>query len=722
MAAEILVKFLGDAKPLEAAAAHAESKLKGVSTAGIAGVAGVAAAAVGIGGALIGVGRQFETAYDGLRVKTGETGAALKGLEDSTKNVFKGTPASLATVTEAIGTLHQKLGLTGKPLEELSGQMISLSRITKTDLKENMDALTGSFQNWNVKAEDQKGMMNEFFRASQASGVSVAELATKTTESGVVLRQFGFDIHQSAALTATMAKAGVDIGEVMPAMGKALATAGKHGYDAGQMFKDTFEKIKGAGSETEAAGEAIDVFGAKAGPKLAAMIREGKLSYEDMLKTMTSGGDTIAAAGKDTAHFSGAWTKLTHEVLVAVEPIATKMFLALDNGLKMIIPPAKEAIHFISAFADQLIHSDGFKNALEQIAGFFRSAFEEIKLIISTVVSWIREHWSTIKDVFFISFEVIKTAIKDAVVAFKSIYDVLKSVFDFITSHKELMIGLAVAVGTVLVAALVSWAVSAAAAAAASIAAGVAAAAAWIAAAAPAVALVAAIAAVVAAVLYAYNHFQWFHELVDAIGRFIRDVIWPILLRLGDILITIVAAYIKIVIEYIKLWWEALQTLWQVAKVVFDSIKDAVTGFIDLFSGIGRKLASAGAGMWDWIKDTFKSAINGLIDLWNGFHIPSKHFDIGIPGVPSFDTPDIRLPQLPRLAKGGLATSAMLAVIGDTIGDSEIVSPTKMMRQIVREESGGGSSVNIGTVNLGLQSTPADLVRELSWYAKQTRH
>ena len=236
--------------------------------------AGIAAAGLG----LFEIGSSFDEAFDNIRIGTGATGPALEALQADMKAVAGTVPASFGDAGKAITVFSQKLGLTGAPLQTLSSQVLELSRMTGTDLGGNLTAITDVFNNFGVGAGEQSGKLDLLFRASQASGVSVAELAGTMSGAGVVLREVGLSFDQSAGFLATLAKAGVDAGDVMPALSKSLATAAKQGKDASSVFTETFNAIKGAPSDVAGAGIALDVFGAKAGPKLAALIREGKLS------------------------------------------------------------------------------------------------------------------------------------------------------------------------------------------------------------------------------------------------------------------------------------------------------------------------------------------------------------------------------------------------------------------------------------------------------------
>ena len=249
-----------------------QKMLQGAQFAGAAMLAGAAA----VGAALYGIGEQFDAAFDHIRIGTGATGDVLEGLKGDMKKIASEVPTSFGDAGTAVTELNRRLGLSGQPLQTLSEQLLELSRMTKTDLTGNIAAVAQVMQNFNVATGDQSGKLDLLFRASQKSGVSVAELASQMSDAGVVLRDLGMGFDQSAALLATLGKAGIDTGDVMPALSKSMATAAKQGKDASVVFSDTIAAIKNAPNDVAASGVALEVFGAKAGPKLAAMIREGK--------------------------------------------------------------------------------------------------------------------------------------------------------------------------------------------------------------------------------------------------------------------------------------------------------------------------------------------------------------------------------------------------------------------------------------------------------------
>jgi phage-related minor tail protein len=137
-----MINILGDAKGATEAADATETRFAGLGTklGKIGATVGAGLAAGGIA-AIVGLeklGSTFDDAMDSIAVKTGATGEELDGLGDSFKSVFTSVPVSADEAAQAIGTVSQQLGLTGKPLEEVSTQLLNLSRITDTDLGTNL--------------------------------------------------------------------------------------------------------------------------------------------------------------------------------------------------------------------------------------------------------------------------------------------------------------------------------------------------------------------------------------------------------------------------------------------------------------------------------------------------------------------------------------------------------------------------------------------------------
>jgi phage-related minor tail protein len=129
---------------------------------------------------------------------------------------------------------------------------------------------------------------------------------------------------------------------------------------------------------------------------------------------------------------------------------------------------------------------------------------------------------------------------------------------------------------------------------------------------------------------------------------------------------------------------------------------DTVVGF---FKGIPGKLAAAGRGMWDWIKDSFRGVLNWLIDRWNGLEFRTPDFTLPFPPHTHFSGITIGVPDIPRLKAGGIVRArpgGTLIVAGEA-GRDEAVVPLG---------SGGGGSAGLGLSAADVRAAVADGIRE----------
>ena len=349
MARSLRVEIVGDASKLRQVFGQVESdtdtfgkRLEG-KLGGAAKIAGAGLLAVGAGAAAAAAGAYklgdtFDSAYDTIRLNTGATGDALAGLQDDFRAVVKNVPTDFDTASQAIAGLNQRLGLTGQPLQDVASRSIELARLTGGDLATQIAATTRVMGDWGIAAENQGASLDAMFRASQATGIGVDQLSESLVKFGAPLRQLGFSFDESTAMIAKFEKEGVNADLVMGAMRKSLGTMAKEGEAPVETFRRVSDEIRNAGTQADANRIAVEMFGAKAGPDMAAAIREGRFELGELLTTVSSGGETIMGAAEDTTDFAESWQTFKNNVLLALEPIATRVFNALGQGMAALIP------------------------------------------------------------------------------------------------------------------------------------------------------------------------------------------------------------------------------------------------------------------------------------------------------------------------------------------------------------------------------------------------
>ena len=334
---ELVVSIIGDVGQLKKAFAEVGNEVnqlgskmqsagKQMSAAGMSLTKNVTAPLLAIGGSAVYAANEMDKAYKSIRVGTGATGEALEALRGDFKGVLGEVPASVEDVGIAIADLHTRLGLTGEPLQLMSKQMLELSRITGEDLSGTIESTTRVFGDWGVSVTEQAESLDYLFKVSQSTGISIGELSRNMVQYGAPLRQMGFDYDTAATLIGKFNKEGVNTELVMGSLRIALGKMAKEGItDANEALRTITEQIKNAGSASEANALAIEYFGARAGPDMAAAIREGRFEVDELVSTLQGSSETIMKAGEDSLAFGDKLQMMKVRIFEALEPLGTKL-------------------------------------------------------------------------------------------------------------------------------------------------------------------------------------------------------------------------------------------------------------------------------------------------------------------------------------------------------------------------------------------------------------
>ena len=371
------------------------------AVAGVALAASVGAAFAG-GAALLKVDDVLGEAFDAIRVGTGATGPQLEELNQSFREVFSTVPTDAGAAGQALADLNTRTGAVGETLEELTATSLNLGRITGEDVGGLIEKTTRTFGDWGIAVEDGTGALDALFRASQATGPPVSRLSDLLTRYGAPLRQFGFGFEESAALLGKFEQEGVNTELVMGSLRVALGKVAREGGDPAQALEETIEAIQTAGSVGEANALALELFGARAGPDMAAAIREGRFELGELFAQVASGDETIASASGAVDGFREKWQTFKNRVLVAIEPLAIKFEAALGSLLDTIGPAVGPVL-------------EGITNALSAVGDLFGGVSDGATGLASTVGPILTQ----LRDYFAAAFGLISDVFGDLVAGFE---------------------------------------------------------------------------------------------------------------------------------------------------------------------------------------------------------------------------------------------------------------------------------------------------------------
>ena len=305
---------------------------------------GVTAPIVAMGTAAVAAGHKLDEAFDTIRVQTGATGDDLKSLEGSFKAVFANVPDDAKVVADTLSLVQTRTGQFGEDLENLTTQLLTMSRITETDVKANTEAATQAFNAWSIATEDQAGALDHVFKVSQQTGASVTELMDIVTRNAGIFDSMNMSFEESVVLLGQFNKIGIDGSKAVGALAKATATFAKENIPAREGLERTFKIIKDLGPSTEATNLAVEVFGVKAGPQLASAIAQGKLSVDELMKSVKESPETIKSAAEATDGFAEGLRKLGNRAIIALEPLGTKLIEIGERAIPYLEKLANAAI------------------------------------------------------------------------------------------------------------------------------------------------------------------------------------------------------------------------------------------------------------------------------------------------------------------------------------------------------------------------------------------
>ncbi|HEX2986102.1 MAG TPA: phage tail tape measure protein [Caproiciproducens sp.] len=312
---------------------------------------GVTVPILATGADLLKLASSFEEAEDKIRAGTGKTGTALNNLMNDFKSVYSSVPTSMDETSEAVTGLSQRLNLSGQPLQDISKQVLRLTKLTGTDLATVIQSSSRMLQDAGVKQQDYAKVLDYTYKVHQQTGVGLDVLQQEMAQFGSPLRQMGFDWQTSAAMLGKFEKEGVNTDLVVGSLRIALGKMAKAGVkNPAQAFEVMVKQIKNAGTAGKANALALQYFGAKAGPDMAAAIREGHLDLDGLLKTLKSSPDTINKAAAATVTPMERLKILGHQIQVALEPAANSLLTAAEKFEPMVT----KMVGKVKEFADWL--------------------------------------------------------------------------------------------------------------------------------------------------------------------------------------------------------------------------------------------------------------------------------------------------------------------------------------------------------------------------------
>lgn len=294
----------------------------------------VTAPIVGLGGASLKAFSEVDKAYDTIVKKTGATGEQLEAMKQSVDNLATSMPTTFENAGKAIGEVNTRFGVTGEELETLSGQFLKFAQLNDTDVSGAIDKVQNVMSAYNLDVKDTGAVLDTLNKVAQDTGIGVDTLASGLVTNGSALRGLNLDAAQSAVLLGQLEKSGIDTSAVMTGLSKVQATA----------FKDGISMSDALATAVSSSGDAVEIFGSKAGPRLYEAFQSGILTM-DMFTGSAIGLDdnigNVSATFDETLSPMDQWQQTLNQITLAgaelgnaVGPVLVPLIQGLAEGAK----------------------------------------------------------------------------------------------------------------------------------------------------------------------------------------------------------------------------------------------------------------------------------------------------------------------------------------------------------------------------------------------------
>lgn len=316
---------------------------------------GITAPITAVGTASVAAFKSVDEATDTIIQKTGASGEALDGMVESMENIATTIPSSFGDVADSIGEVNTRFGLTGDALEDVSSQFIKFANLNGTSVSSSIDSVQKSMSAFNVRTEDTSKVLDTLNKVGQDTGISVDTLSSLITTNATALKGLNLNYAESANLLGALEKSGIDTSAVMMGLSRVQKTA----------MQDGISMEAALSTALSSSGDALDIFGSKAGPKLYEAFQQGILSVDMFTSGTASLNDAVGNVSNTfdaTLDPIDKWQTALNEVKIAGAELGGQLF----EVLAPIISKVSEAVKGFSEWFKGL--NDEQQNAIVKIA------------------------------------------------------------------------------------------------------------------------------------------------------------------------------------------------------------------------------------------------------------------------------------------------------------------------------------------------------------------
>lgn len=392
----LVVKIAADISSLSKGLQTAQKKLKNISSSftkiGTKMTASLTLPIVALGASVVNLSQQFEQSMANAGSVSGATAEELQRMTDLAREMGSKTVYSASQAADAL----YYMASAGYKVDQMAAAIqptLNLAAATQNDLAFTTDTVVATLNQFQLGAEGAERVSNVFAAAIGASQATLEKLGNSMSYVGPVANSLGYSIEETTGALAVLYNAGYDGSMAGTSLRQSLVALMNPTTSAQKVFADLgldlalldpttnslADIIDVLGKSGMTTAQAMEVFGARAGPGMLALLSAGGDAVRDMTEavTGTTAATTMAEQQLDT--LQGQMKLLKSEVEEIALQFGDVLIPIIRQLLKKYITPL---IHKISGL------SSGTKKTIVTVA-LLAAAIGPLFLIIGKLVSGI---------------------------------------------------------------------------------------------------------------------------------------------------------------------------------------------------------------------------------------------------------------------------------------------------------------------------------------------
>lgn len=589
----------------------------------------------------------------GIAGITDKSSADFQKLSEAAEAAGKATAFTSAQAGDALGYMALAGWDANKSTSALM-PVLKLAEATGADLAGTANLVTGSMNAMGVSfdnMDDLNGYFDVLVKANNKSATTAGELMEAFTGVGGAAKAAGQDYKTTATALGILANANTKGAVAGTALNSILVrmTSKKEAMNA---YKKLGVNIYDAAGNTRNFGDILK----DTNKAMEGMTEEQKNSYLAAIagtNYYSTYNQLLEGVNKTVDGGASAWDKLSGEIQNSNNALDTMhetttdtvdySFAKLDSALQDV------QLQFLKAFGPDI------QKALDYVSG----------TVLPAVSNAAENLGNFIQDPVIVKFKEFKNwvgAVGDKISEFNS----------FLSEHQEILVAAAWAVGGLTTALLIYNG----AAILASVQSGI-----------------------ETGILIAMYTAEWATAAATtALGAAFNFLTSPITILILLFAGLMAATYLvyknwdKIKVKADELWQKILEFGAGLRECWNGIIEDVNINLVQPWNNFWDAIGGKVSAVWQGIKNAVKSGINSIINFINSGIGKLNNFHVNVPkGVPGIGGKSfgLKIPTIPTLATGGIATGPTLAEIGEG-GEPEAVVPLTKLSNMLNGGVGGG--------------------------------